>query len=180
MRKFPTGCARSPPAANFERRVERAPERQAIEAFYAARNFAPLWINDGPPQCARRSVIARLKDAGADGLDPADYPVPDFAAAGGAAALAEGDIKLTYSMLTYARHLAAGRIAPSRVLTEVDYGNHTPEPADILREVADAGDAGAALESFNPPHAGFRALKAKLAELRGPAATQPAPTNRRL
>jgi murein L,D-transpeptidase YcbB/YkuD len=56
------------------------------------------------------------------------------------------------------------------VLAEVDYGNHTPEPADILRQVADAGDAGAALESFNPPHAGFRALKAKLAELRAAAA----------
>ena len=77
-------------------------------------------------------------------------------------------------MLTYARHLAVGRIAPTRVLAEVDYGNHTPEPADILRKVADAGDAGAALESFNPPHAGFRALKAKLAELRAlPRRTAP-------
>ena len=38
-------------------------------------------------------------------------------------------------MLTYARHLAVGRIAPTRVLAEVDYGDHTPEPADILREV---------------------------------------------
>ena len=44
-------------------------------------------------------------------------------------------------MLTYARHLAAGRIAPTRVLAEVDYGNHTPEPADILRKMAEAGDA---------------------------------------
>ena len=53
-----------------------------------------------------------------------------------------------------------------RVLTEVDYGDHTPAPADILRKLADAADAGAALESFNPPHRGFQALKAKLAELR--------------
>jgi len=111
-------------------------------------------------------VIAQLKNASVDGLDPADYPVPEFAASSGAEALAAGDIKLTHSMLTYARHLAVGRVAPTRVLAEVDYGNHTPEPADILRKVGEGGDAGAALESFNPPHDGFRALKSKLAELR--------------
>ena len=75
---------------------------------------------------------------------------------------------------TYARHLATGRIAPTRVLAEVDYGDHTPAPADILRKLADAADAGAALESFNPPHRGFQALKAKLAALRD-AATRPEP-----
>jgi murein L,D-transpeptidase YcbB/YkuD len=154
----------------FERRVDRLPERKAIEAFYAARNFAPLWISDGRLNARAKSVIAQLKNAAADGLDPADYPVPELGASSGAEALADGDIKLTNSMLTYARHLAVGRIAPTRVLAEVDYGSHTPEPADILRKIADAGDAGAALENFNPPHDGFRALKAKLAELRGPSA----------
>ncbi len=79
-------------------------------------------------------MIAQLKNAAADGLDPADYPVPEFGTASGAEALADGDIKLTNSMLTYARHLAVGRIAPTRVLAEVDYGNHTPEPADILQQ----------------------------------------------
>ncbi len=92
--------------------------------------------------------------------------MPEFGSFTGAEALADGDIKLTNSVLTFARHLAVGRIAPTRVSAEVDYGNHTPEPADILKKVADARDANAALDSFNPPHDGFRALKAKLAELR--------------
>ena len=91
-----------------------------------------------PPQCRAKAAIARLKDAAADGLDPADYPVPEFGTFTGAEALADGDIKLTNSVLTFARHLAVGRIAPTRVLTEVDYGDHTPEPADILRKIADA------------------------------------------
>ena len=64
--------------------------------------------------------------------------MPDFGAAANAEAAADDDIKLTNSMLTYARHLAVGRIAPTRVLVEVDYGSHTPEPADILRKVAEA------------------------------------------
>ncbi len=155
---------------HMARRVERAPERQAIEAFYAARSFAPLWISGGRLNARAQSVIAQLKNAATDGLDPADYPIPDFGGGASAEGLADGDIKLTNAMLTYARHLAIGRIAPTRVLAEVDYGNHTPEPADILRKVANAGDADAALESFNPPHDGFHALKAKLAELRAPHA----------
>jgi murein L,D-transpeptidase YcbB/YkuD len=155
----------------MERRIDRAPERQAAETFYAARKYAPLWIEDGQLNARAKAVIAQLKNAAADGLDPADYPVPEFSASGSAEALADGDIKLTNSMLTYARHLAVGRVAPTRVLVEVDYGTQAPEPAEILRKVTNGGDAGAALESFNPPHDGFRTLKAKLAELRAPSAS---------
>ncbi|MBI3704902.1 MAG: L,D-transpeptidase family protein [Rhizobiales bacterium] len=150
----------------LEKRVAGAPERKAIEAFYAARNYAPLWTQDEKLTPSAQSAIARLKNAEADGLDAADYPVPDFAGLSGADALADGDIKLTSALLTFARHLATGRIAPARVVAEVDYGNHTPEPADILKKLAEASDAGTAIERFNPPHKEFRVLKEKLAELR--------------
>ena len=157
-------------SGQLERRIDRGPERKAVEAFYAARNYAPLWLSEGQINARAKSVIAHLKNAAADGLDPAEYPVPDFSAAYDAGAAADNDIKLTNSVLTYARHLAVGRVAPTRVLAEVDYGNHTPDPTDILRKVAEGGDAGTALESYNPPHDGFRVLKAKLAELRAHAA----------
>ena len=157
-------------SGQLERRIDRGPERKAVEAFYAARNYAPLWLSEGQINARAKSVIAHLKNAAADGLDPAEYPVPDFSTAADAGAAADTDIKLTNSVLTYARHLAVGRVAPTRVLAEVDYGNHTPDPADILRKVAEGGDAGTALESYNPPHDGFRVLKAKLAELRAHAA----------
>ena len=150
----------------LERRIERAPDRKAIETYYASHGNAPMWIRDGQLTVPARSVIARLKNAAADGLDTPDYPVPDFGSLSNAEALAEADIKLTNSVLTYARHLAVGRIAPTRVSAEVDYGNHTPEPSDILKKITDARDINAGLDSFNPPHEGFRALKSKLAELR--------------
>ncbi|MFN3657501.1 MAG: murein L,D-transpeptidase [Pseudolabrys sp.] len=162
----------------FEARVDRAPDRKAIESFYAARSYAPIWIRDGRLSSQGQAVAARLKNAAADALDAADYPVPDFAAARSADALADADIKLTDSMLTYARHLAVGRIAPTRVTAEVDYGSRAPEAAEILRKVTDARDADGALESYNPPHQGFRALKAKLAELRANSANASADENR--
>jgi len=161
----------------IERMMPRAPERGAAEAYYKSRNYAPVWIKDGLLTSRAKATIARLKNAAADGLDPADYPVPEFGTFTGAEALAEGDIKLTNSVLDYARHLEIGRIAPTRVLSDVDYGNHTPDPGAILRDVTNAGDVNATFESFNPPHAGFRALKDKLAGLRANASVE-APDDR--
>ena len=56
-----------------------------------------------------KGVITRLKDAAADGLNPADYPVPDFAAASSPDQIAEADLKLTPSMMDYARQAPSGR-----------------------------------------------------------------------
>jgi L,D-transpeptidase YcbB len=155
-------------AANPDnQRAGRELDRQAVNAFYAARSYAPLWIAEGQLNARATAAIARLNDAAADGLDARDYPIPEFRDFTDAEGLANDDIRLAYSVLSFARHLAAGRIAPTRVLAEVDYGKgHAPDPADILRTIANAQDEYAALESFNPPHAGFKALKAELAELR--------------
>ncbi len=151
----------------FDRRVANANERKAIEKYYAARRYAPQWIHDGRLTASAKTAIARLKNASADALDAADYPVAEFA--GSADALAAADVQLTHSVMTFARHLAVGRIAPTRVSAEVDYGDHTPDPAEILKKVLEARDVNAALDSYEPPTDRFRALKAKLAELRSNA-----------
>jgi murein L,D-transpeptidase YcbB/YkuD len=134
--------------------------------LYAARGYAPLWMRDGRLTPQAKAAIAQLKNAAEDGLDAADYPVPEFGTVNGADALAAGDLRLTESVLTYTRHLAVGRIAPTRVTAEVEYGDHTPDPDDVLKRLASASDIDATIESYNPPNPGFRALKAKLAELR--------------
>jgi len=150
----------------LDKRVDRAADRKAMEAFYAARNDAPLWIVDGALTSRAKATIARLKNAAADGLDAADYPVPNFDSLSGAEQIADADITLTDSVLTFARHLQAGRIAPTRVYIQVDYGDHTPDPADILKKITSASDVNVAFDGFNPPHAGFKELKDKLAALR--------------
>jgi murein L,D-transpeptidase YcbB/YkuD len=153
----------------IDRIASRPADRKAIESFYASRHYAPIWIHGGHLTDAAKTAIARLKNAAVDGLDAADYPLPEFGTINGAEALAEADLELTASLLTYTRHLAVGRIAPTRVSAEVDYGDHTPDPDDTLHKLANARDIDATIESFNPPQAGFRALKAKLAGLRANA-----------
>ena len=102
-------------AAKSLRYFDRKNERAAVEKFYAAREYAPQWTQAGKLTDAGKGVIARLKGAAADGLDPAEYPTPDFAAAASPDQLAEAELKLTSSMLDYARQAQSGRMHWSQV-----------------------------------------------------------------
>lgn len=153
--------------AKASRHFDRKNERAAIEKFYGARDFAPVWTQAGSLTAAAKGVIARLKDAASDGLNPADYPVPDFAAATSPDALADAELKLTASMFDYARHAQSGRMHWSQVSADILYPEHPVDPSEVLAKVTTASDASAALDSYNPPHKLYKELKAKLAELRG-------------
>ena len=148
---------------NFERKAERT----AVEKFYTARDYAPLWTQSGSLTENAKGVIARLKDAAVDGLNASDYPVPDFAAATTPEALAQADLKLTESTLDYARQAQSGRMHWSQVSPDIQYPEHPTDPEQVLANVTSATDASAALESYNPPQKLYQELKQKLAELRG-------------
>jgi L,D-transpeptidase YcbB len=154
-------------AAKSLRYLDRKAERTAAEKFYAAREFAPLWTQGGAVTESGKGVIARLKDAASDGLNASDYPVPDFAAATTPDQLAEADLKLTASMLDYARQAQSGRFHWSQVSADIQFPDHPTDPSEVLTNVTIAKDASAALAGYNPPHKLYRELKAKLAELRG-------------
>lgn len=153
--------------AKTSRHFDRKNERAAIEKFYGARDFAPVWTQGGSLTAAAKGVIARLKDAASDGLNPADYAVPDFASATTPDALADVELKLTASMFDYARQAQSGRMHWSQVSGDILYPEHPVDPNEVLAKVTTATDASAALESYNPPHKLYKELKAKLAELRG-------------
>jgi murein L,D-transpeptidase YcbB/YkuD len=149
------------------RQFDRKGEHAAVEKFYTARDFAPLWTQGGIATAAAKGVVARLKDAGSEGLDTAEYPVPDFTAASTPDAQAEAELKLTASMLDYARQAQSGRMHWSQLDGDIMYPEHPTDPAQVLANVSTAKDSSAALASYNPPHDGYKKLKAKLAELRG-------------
>jgi murein L,D-transpeptidase YcbB/YkuD len=149
------------------RHFDRKNERAAVEKFYAAREFAPLWTQAGKLTAGAKGISARLKDASSDGLNPADYPVPEFAAATSPDQLAEAELKLTSSVLDYARHAQSGRMHWSQAASDILYPEHPTDPAEVLANVSTARDASAALDGYNPPHKLYKDLKAKLAELRG-------------
>src|SRR5207248_5325006 len=153
--------------AKSVRYFDRKAERAAVERFYGAREFAPLWTQGGTLTQNGKGVVARLKDAASEGLNAADYPVPDFTAATTPDQLAEADLKLTGSMLDYARQAQSGRFHWSQVSYDILFPDHPTDPWEALTNITTAKDASAALEGYNPPHKLYRELKTKLAELRG-------------
>ena len=114
MLRSPTNCTISPAANSTASSATKSIGTQ-IDAFYSGRNYAPIWITDGKANARADAAIAYLAHVDADGLDPADYPVPNFAALSTPADLADAEIKLTMSVITYAHHASIGRVHWSRV-----------------------------------------------------------------
>jgi len=185
----PTPTARPVTAANGAVRAgllgldpvvgEKDRYRDALIAFYEDRDFEPVWISDGALTPAARETIARLRDAGADGLDPAGYRVVQRDLETGphpaAPDLAAEEISLSRAVMAFARDAQSGRIDPVRVSRLVTLEPPVPDAVVSLKRVASATDPAGALDAFNPPHPQFQALKAKLAEIRDTSQERPQP-----
>jgi murein L,D-transpeptidase YcbB/YkuD len=150
----------------FDRVIGGMKGRSAFEAFYSGRNYAPVWITDGKENGRAKAAITYLGRVDADGLDPADYPVRDFTPLADPAALAEAEVRLTASVVTYAHHAQVGRVHWTRVSGDIYYERKAPELADVLSEMVSTADVGETLAGYEPQHPAYLALKAKLAELR--------------
>jgi murein L,D-transpeptidase YcbB/YkuD len=148
------------------RSIDRARDRVGVDSFYAGRQYAPIWVDKNGATDRAKAAIAYLGGVSAEGLEPADYPVPNFTAGNDPDALAQAELKLTASVLAFARHAQIGRVHYSRVSADILYDQVAPQPADVLAKMADAKNAGDLLASYNPQHDGYKALKAKLAEAR--------------
>ncbi|MFG1416179.1 L,D-transpeptidase family protein [Xanthobacter sp. V0B-10] len=146
-------------------------ETEALTAFYGARLGLPVFVDERGVNARGAAALARFAAAGDDGLDPADYAVATPPRGADAATLAATELRLAVAALTYARHAQAGRFEPSRISALVTPTREIPDPGAVLAALSQAGDVNAALAAFNPPHAGYKALKAKLAESARPRTT---------
>jgi murein L,D-transpeptidase YcbB/YkuD len=155
-------------AAKSGRTFANKKNREAIEAFYQKRNLAAFWLDKGVENARAKSVISRIKTADADGLELRDYNLPRFAGLG-PDALAQADVELTQTVLTFARHLQAGRFPYRFVSRNIQLPQVPPEPHEVLSRISAATDAGKALDEFSPQQEPYRKLKTALAQLRGTA-----------
>ena len=149
------------------------PVLAALRAGYARRDdkavFAAQtgWLAQGR---AVLSVASRAADHGLDAsrLKRLDALLNDPDAATreiGAAAMA----------VLYARDARGARINPRQVSALITATPTLPEAGEVIDRLAEASDAAALLEGYNPRHPGYLALKQKLAELRGQAPAAEAP-----
>ncbi len=154
------------PGATPSRMARSRKESEAIGAFYAGRDFAPLWFQDGRPIAAVASVIARLARAAEDGLDLSAFPLPSTRLAT-AQAVAAADLALTDAVVAYGRQASGSRVDPSKISKLIGARPEVADAAVVLALVATAGErAGEALRSFNPSHAPYIALRETLQNTR--------------
>lgn len=160
----------APPARKGRRQRAATVNAEALglKNFYEARRYSPAWTTDGQWNRAARSVLTRLQRAGEDAID-LGLPVPaeNLPANATAKILAEAEFQLSNAVVRYGQYASGGRIDPQRISSLITVKRVIPEAAAILQRISSAEFAGDALHAYNPPHAGYKALRAKLAELRG-------------
>src|SRR5687768_9072113 len=85
-----------------------------IRAFYEARDFEPLWFDEGRAGPKMIALRRQLDSAAEDGLDPALYSTPDLMPAD-SGALAAADVDFSLAVVRYVTHLASGRLDPAEI-----------------------------------------------------------------
>lgn len=158
--------------------VEEKGDIAALDAFYTARQDAPLWVTKTGWTSKADSVRAELGRAADWGLNAGDFEIPNIAPATGGAslpALADADVRLSMSVLKYARHARGGRIMePAKQLSS--YLDRLPQyrdPRTVLDELAANENAANVLVNLNPRHVQFERLRQKYLDMvKGTAAAK--------
>jgi murein L,D-transpeptidase YcbB/YkuD len=155
---------------------ERRRLRAALSAAYAARNFAPFWIENGEWRDSALAALVRIARAADDGLDLRAFAAPN---AEKAAPTAADDLALSEAVAVYALQARGARIDPASISRLIGSKTTLPDPAIAVTEIAGAGEnAGDALQAYNPTHYGYQQLREKLIELKAQRAVAPAADGR--
>ena len=145
--------------------LPRAREREALAAFYALRDFAPLWFSGAGANAEVAPVTLRLKHAADDGLDVKSFPLAVSPATD--EEIAADDLALSDAVVAYGRQASGSRVDPRMISRLIGVDPEVADPAVILALVATAGeDAGEELRRFNPPQKAYEALREKLLQSR--------------
>jgi murein L,D-transpeptidase YcbB/YkuD len=158
-------------------RLARA-ERVELAALYGVRAYSPLWIDaSGRPNRAAQEALMLLEGAREEGLDPADYGMPELdrlatqlARLSDPASWASFDVALSASMLRFIRHLNMGRVDPSTVGFRLIGPTERPDFASLLRASVNAGRLTETVAMLKPAFVQYEALRETLIRYRRLAA----------
>src|SRR3982751_478849 len=164
------------PAADGSFRAAPAPP-----CFYERREDDPAWTCDKGVRPDADELIAALADAPADGLDPERYRLADLRqrltqvrtalnSSPNPGDLAEIDLRLSDAFLRFAADLHSGAVNPELINGDCELDIPETDLTTALESALAAGHVRQALAEMPPPHAGYKALKAALAQYRALAA----------
>jgi murein L,D-transpeptidase YcbB/YkuD len=142
----------------------------AIRAFYAARGFAPVWLDGHGLTPRGQAALRRLERADEDALDLAAFALPkDLPADATPERIAEAEATISAAVVAYAMQASGSRIVPTRISSLITARPTVADPGAALAAVAAAADPDAALEDYNPQQKGYRDLRDQLSRMRAAA-----------
>ncbi|HEY9521497.1 MAG TPA: murein L,D-transpeptidase, partial [Methyloceanibacter sp.] len=140
----------------------------ALQAFYAGRTGAPLWVTEMGLSARGQAALFEIGKADDWGLDAAAFDLPP------AGALpttpddqANAEIKLDLAILKYARFARGGRFNPPEISELFDQAPHLRDPKTVLIEIEEANAPDQYLQSLHPKHEQFARLRQALLKARG-------------
>jgi len=146
-----------------------------IDDVYQAQEFRPLWVNGGGPGKQAGVLLAVIKAADTEGLNPEDYflsRIEECWTAQDAVSLARLDILLTRALGAYVADAQEGRINPCKIDPKL-FACARDANIDLV-ELAEQALASADLRRFLelrvPAHERYRDLRAALARYHAYAA----------
>ena len=152
-------AAREEMAARFANNPE-------VFAFYAVRDFAPIWTGEGPEfELRRAALLAALEASGDHGLPRATYDIAGLRAgfATGADIAAELRAALTY--LDYAQDINAGVLEPATLAEDIHKTTPRQSSEALLSGFASADNPMIYLSNLTPQHPQYARLQRAMFDL---------------
>lgn len=140
----------------------------AIKAFYGTHGMKTAWTNPNN----RKALIAAVKDAGSDGLQPDDYHLNTLEQFEALTTISKEecmryDILLTESFTTLATHLFKGKLLPRTVYHDWALAPKKLDTNTLLAEVMEKNNVEDIMARCRPKHAVYEGLRKSLAYLSG-------------
>jgi murein L,D-transpeptidase YcbB/YkuD len=144
-------------------------DRAAMTTFYEERRGPLMWVTETGLSDKGAAVTSEIRKADDWGLHSSDFSVPQLPAGNLSPEIAaETEIKLTLTILKYARYARGGRIGdPSRISELLDYTPPVRPPKLVLTDLAATDAPDTYLRSLHPKHEQFEKLRQLLLKLRG-------------
>ncbi|MEM8651965.1 MAG: L,D-transpeptidase family protein [Pseudomonadota bacterium] len=140
-----------------------------IHDYYSGVEFKAIWVKDDAPSAKAKAVLEALRRARDDGLRSEDYDTEALAeklSASTLSALADLEIHMSTSLVSFAQHLKAGRVDPLAVTKRNVVYPKKLSPIKILTDGATTQNIKAYLRLLAPHTPRYERLRTALKEYR--------------
>ncbi|WP_242637596.1 L,D-transpeptidase family protein [Desulfobacter hydrogenophilus] len=143
-----------------------------LAAIYHKSGAEPLWVSEKGPGERAAIILKYLRNAGNEGLNPADYQVKKIErqwADLSLNSLAELDTLLTYNMVKYIHDVSYGQLKPYMVNPKLfaEAGERGFDPLKMVETIRKTEDLEAFFQSLPPQHRQYMGLKNALIQYSG-------------